>query len=326
MDERILKQAQERAHARATSRQQDLDERAALPKPKTVADIARERLSEKDLEKIAPSSGYPELDNIIRGFIPGHLYTLTGNENVGKTSLACNFAVRVARQNKKVLYVALEPDNMVVDYIASVRTNKRFQDVLPDELSFDDQNIHIYGKDAVPNLDALVKIIEMSERYDLVIIDHVGYFLSANSNWVQDQSNAIKRLAGLCKKQKTAIMMIAHLRKRNQSQKKTYVPTSDDIAGSGAFKQDSTEVMIVVRNLDNPDEGGLVYTGLGTLYVTKTKAGPNGQMQLIFTDQCANITSPAEMAAKEGYSLVGQNGIQHDTTTKPETEQEDFKW
>lgn len=328
-DEQLLLSAQERASKRTKDAMMRGEEVAAMPKPRTVAEVSRERLQERDLEKIAPSTGYPELDVIIRGFIPGHLYTLTGNENVGKTSLACNFAVRVAKQGKKVLYFALEPDNMVVEYIASVRTDKKFTDVTTDDIQFDDGNIHIYGKNAVPNIDALVKLVEHNERYDLIIIDHIGYFLATNNSWVQDQSSAIKKLAGLCKAKQTAIMMIAHLRKRTAQQKKSYTPTSDDISGSGAFKQDSTEVLIVVRELLNPDDGGLEYSMFGTLYVTKTKAGPNGSMQLIFAEQKANITSPGEVGTKDGWNYIGQKTVQRDTKEEVVTEEqadEEFKW
>lgn len=294
MDETLLKKATERAN-------QDVAEskrRKALPKPRTIGEVSAERRAEKDLEAIAPKTGYPDLDQIIRGFIPGHLYTLTGNENVGKTSLACNFAVRVAKQGKTILYFALEPENMVVDYIASVRTDKKFEDVTQEDTEFDDGNIHVYGKEQVSKIEDVVEIVNTLDRYDLIIIDHVGYFVSGREQWIQEQSNAIKRLAGLAKAKRCAIVMIAHMRKRPMGTKKNYVPNSDDIAGSGAFKQDSTEVMIVTRKLVNPESDGMEFSNEGTLYVTKTKAGPNGQITLQFQDRKANIVSLGEAIDK----------------------------
>lgn len=304
MDDFRLKRAQLRVSQDAAVVHEVQAKRDKLPKPRTITEVSAERRSEKELEKDAPTTGYPELDNIIRGFIPGHLYTLTGSTNVGKTSLACNFAVRISKQGKKVLYFALEPENMVVDYIASVRFNKRFEDLLPEEVEYDDGNIHIYGKEEVQTIDDVVKIIESLDRYDLVIIDHIGYFVSNNANWVQDQSNAIKRLVGIAKAKRCAIMLIAHLRKRQQNTKKSYVPTSDDISGSGAFQQDSTEVMIVVRQVKDPEGGGLEFTPDGILYVTKTKAGPNGSMHLIFSERKANINSDQELMRLTGYEKV----------------------
>lgn len=308
MDDYLIKKSQERANATFKERRF----LRTLPKPRSVGEVALERMSEKELELEAPGTGYPDLDAIIKGFIPGHLYTLTGNENVGKTSIACNFAVRVAKQGKKILYFALEPENTVVDYIASVRENKRFDELSSEDLMVDDGNIHIFGKEEVRTLQDLVTIVEHStERYDLIIIDHIGYFITGQNNFVQEQSGAIKKLAGLAKSKKIAVMMIAHLRKRMQGQKKSYVPTSDDISGSGAFKQDSTEVMIVVRELMDAEADGMQYSDRGFLYVTKTKAGPNGSIMIQFSEQKANIISLGEVIAKRNEKLeVGTDKLE----------------
>ena len=271
-------------------------DKKSLPKPRTISEVSAERIKERTQEAMAPSTGYPELNGIIRGFIPGHLYTLTGDTNVGKTTLACNFAVRIARQSHKVLYFALEPENTVVDYIASVRQNKRFDELTNEDIKVDDGMIHIYGKEEVGTLDDMVNIIDMTdEKYDLIIIDHVGYFLSGGKNWLQEQSNAIKKLAGLSKRRKVAVMIIAHLRKKNSNQKKDYQPTSDDIAGSAAFKQDSTEVIIVTRDLADPENSTMEYGTTGYINVTKTKCGPNGRVRINFQDKKANIFSDGEL-------------------------------
>lgn len=310
MDDYLIKRATTRAHQDVVNINKETQFRKDLPKPRTITQVSEERRIEKELELIAPKTGYPDLDKIVRGFVPGHLYTLTGNENVGKTSLACNFAVRVAKQGKKVLYFALEPENMVVDYIASVRFDKRFEDLTQEETEFDDGNIHIFGKEEISTINDLVEIVEHTDRYDLLIIDHIGYFVTGeNTNWVQEQSNAIKRLIGLAKNKKTAIMIIAHLRKPASGSKKTYIPSSNDISGSAAFKQDSTEVMIVTRNLVDPDSGGMEYSKDGTLFVTKTKAGPNGLVQLTFSERKANIVSWGETLEKQRKKITEEGYV-----------------
>jgi replicative DNA helicase len=270
------------------------------PKFHTITEISAERKTEKDLEAIAPKTGYPELDYLIKGFVPCHLYTLTGETNVGKTSLACNFADRVRKQGKRVLYFALEPENTVVDYLASVRLDKRFDELTQEDTEYDDGMIHVYGKADVSKVEDLVKIIKESEiKYDLIIIDHIGYFIRSLSGTIQEQSNVIKTLAGLAKEKKTAIMIIAHLRKRMSNQKTDYIPTPDDISGSGSFKQDSTEVMIVVRQMAGEEGKTFQYLKDGNLYVVKTKCGPNGVVPIIFSERKANIITSGEMLKRE---------------------------
>lgn len=266
--------------------------------PRSVFEVASQRIEEKELEKKAPTTGYPELDKIIRGFIPGHLYTMTGDTNVGKSSLGANFTVRVAQQKHHVLYYALEPENTIVDYIASVRCDKRFDELTNKDISFDDSYIHIYGKQEISTLqDLLVSIRESSVPYGLAIIDHIGYFTRrSDGGFLQEQSNTIKELAGLAKEKQMAIMIIAHLRKRGMGKKRDVTPTSDDISGSAAFKQDSTEVMIVVRPLDDLNSEGNQLAKIGKMHVTKTKVGPNGDFPLIFSPSSANVVTPGLVA------------------------------
>lgn len=280
--------------------------RKQMPPPRTISQVSSERTKEKMLEAISPSTGAAGLDKIIKGFIPGHLYTMTGDENVGKTSLACNFAVNVAKQKKRVLYFALEPENTVVDYIASVRFNKEFDDLGPEEISYDDGYIHIYGKNEVRTIDQLVEIIDALERYDLIIIDHIGYFVTDLRSNIQEQSNIIKKLAGLSKAKKCAIMMIAHLRKRDKGTKKKRTIMSDDIAGSAAFKQDSTEVLIVTRDFKDEEGDSMEYADTGILTVAKTKCGPNGKVLVTFQDRKAKINIEGDTFIESRSQLEGR--------------------
>jgi replicative DNA helicase len=277
-----------------------------LPIPKSISEVSIERTKERMLESMAPSTGSPALDRFIKGFVPGHLYTMTGDENVGKTSLACNFAINVAVQGKKVLYFALEPENTVVDYLASVRFDKYFDDLLPEELSFDDEKIHVYGKQDVRTVDELVAIIESLTRYDLIIIDHIGYFVTDLRGNIQEQSNIIKKLAGLAKAKRCAIMMIAHLRKRDKTTKKKRTIMSDDIAGSAAFKQDSTEVLIMTRDYEDNDSDDLVYQNTGYLHVAKTKCGPNGKIRVEFQTKKAKIYMEGDSWIDTSMNLEGR--------------------
>ena len=98
----------------------------------------------------------------------------------------------------------------------------------------------------------------------------------------------------IAKEKRIAILLIAHLRKVSKERKKDFVPVADDIAGSAAFKQDSTEVMIIVRDLDPIDNIKLL--NRGTLSVVKTKAGQNGRIPLLFSSFSAYVATPGLVA------------------------------
>src|SRR5690606_12418260 len=94
--------------------------------PRKIQNLSKEVLEQRELEKISPSTGFKELDECIGGFLPKHLYTLSGPTSGRQTSLACNFAYAFRTQGRRVLYRAWGPDINVVSILASVRLNKGF--------------------------------------------------------------------------------------------------------------------------------------------------------------------------------------------------------
>lgn len=262
-------------------------------KPMTLADVKKKRLIDRAFEKDAPSTGFPSLDAIIKGFVANHVYTMTGDTNVGKTQACCNFAYNVAKQGKRVLYFSLEPDISVIEYLASIWAKKRYEDTTEDDLTPPkDIAIDIYTKEHVNSLENMVNIVENSERYDLIIIDHFGYFTSTGRNKTQVESNAMKIMASFSKRNKTCVLIVVHPRKTPAGKKQRNL-SIQDISGSAAFSQDATDVMIIVRRKEkkNEDENpfNVKYSNKGYIVVHKTKAGGNGAVAINFVDGSALI-------------------------------------
>ena len=282
--------------------------------PYEVDELVEQRWKDKELEKIAPKTGWPDLDKHIAGFVPGHVITLTGDTNVGKSTMGANFAEALRRQQKKTLYIALEPDSVIIDYLASVRLRKPFSELIKEDLYVKDKYVKIFLQQDIKTPTDLVRNLRgMSEHFDLIIIDHIGYFVHGERNWIQEQSNVIKELAFLSKEFRTCVMMIAHLRKPAvQRKSQDWVPTQNDIMGSGAFKQDSQEVLIAYRPVVE-DTMGTQYSEEGKLLITKTKhEGGNGIVTLHFTQGMAKIWSEKEIEGSEEGSLFMKNRQKND--------------
>jgi len=268
-------------------------------KVRSISQLKEAVLEQRELEKKAASTGFTDLDKCIGGFLPRHLYTLTGHTNTGKTTLACNFADNVRKQGKKVLYIALEPDINIVLSLASVRLNKAYKDLTESDIGYDDGLIEILLQEDVKNLKELVQIIsEQSLKYNLIIVDHIGYFLSGE-NVIQAQADALKILAKITKDYKTAVLIIAHPRK---------IPTHklifmEDIGGSASFMQDSTEVIILHRFLKEPNnELNREYDFKATITVPKTKkANGYSYCEVYFQSQKAKILSSNEVYKDKIY-------------------------
>lgn len=259
-------------------------------KPKAIHDWIPQRLEEWELEKQASKTGYSELDALIKGFIPKRLYTLTGKTNAGKTTLACNLAYRVAIQNKKVLYLALEPDTAILDILATIATHKTYPELVASDLSSVPKNIDVTGSE-IKTFDQLKATLNESTKYDLVIVDHIGYFIRnvGEQNLVQQQSQLIQSLARLTKEAGNSILLIAHLNKEGS---KKEVPSIYDIGGTASFSQDSQEVLIFNRGADPFDK--FKQSNDAILIVGKTKSGRNGSVQMNFKDNSGLITTPFE--------------------------------
>jgi len=252
---------------------------------KKTMQIGIERIEERKLEKTAPTTGYPSLDEKIKGWIPGHLYTFTGETNAGKTAAACNFAYRVAQQGKLSTYFALEPDVGVIEYLAGIHHRKRWDMLTDEDLKIDIQGMTIFTKEDNMNLKKLVKTIEDMPRQDLIIVDHIGYFTDDPTDKrgkTDKESDAIKRIVSAAKAKNTAIMIIAHPRKNTESKKKNAPLSINDIAGSAAFKQDSTDVLIFHMEKDETDIYNLTYTQNGVILIHKAKTGKPGAVQVHF--------------------------------------------
>ena len=294
LDERLIEKKLKIAIEKA---ERERRARIITSKARSLQDMVTARIEDRKLEAEAPGTGLPELDKIIKGFVPKHYYTMTGDTNVGKTALALNFAYNLASAGKKVMYYALEPENTVVDYLASIRLKKPFDKVADSDLLWDCPNLSFAIKDdGIATLPALLKKIHDSERFDLVIIDHVGYFVRGGANsFVQEQSNLIKDIVQEAKRKKCAILGIAHIKKPSKVANTEERVISDvDIAGSNAFRTDSTEVLIATRGKNSDGS----WANTGNIMVTKTKCSTKGggTVPIFFAPGGAKISdSPYEV-------------------------------
>lgn len=258
--------------------------------PQSIASIAQQRIKDKELEKDPPLTGFYELDRLIKGFIQGKLYCLSGITNAGKTSMASNFAVNVANQDRKVLYFALEPDVDIVDNLASAQTGKRYDALTEEDLMSISRNIEIYTKDQVPSVDKMIEVINTLPRYDLVIVDHIGYFVKGDKDVLQEQDNVTKKLVSLAKRKKMAVLFIMHMRKKSGGFKRKddaeKMPTMDELKGSSSFSQDSTDVLFVTRAVGS---NGFTQENEGKIIVAKTKRGKSGIVPIYFHEDSAKI-------------------------------------
>lgn len=279
----------------------------------STKEVGMERIEDRKLEKLAPKTGYPELDQLVKGFLNKHFWTITGETNVGKTAFAANLAENVRRQGRKVLYVALEPENKIVDYLASARLNKKFDNLTDDDLQYDDDNIKIVRLSETATCNDLIQLLnEESVKYEVIFIDHIGYFSKASSEkqYLAEQADTLRSLVTASKELQTCIVAVAHPRKPGQSQRNR-VLSMYDIAGSAAFAQDSTEVIVLYRPpLDPEDPKCVELSNQGIVLVQKSKAGKNGAIPINFIADSGKITGVGGFDYEPEFKKIPDNQVQ----------------
>lgn len=274
------------------------EKKSKIASPRKISSLNEKWLEMKSEEKKAPSTGFPCLDLIINGFIPRHLYTLTAETNSGKTQLAVNFAVALAEQKKKVAFIALEPDINIITGIKACIANTSYNEA-PIDITTD--YIDIFLQEDIPDFETLQETMNsLASEYALIIVDHIGYFASGE-DITASQSHLLKKLAILSKTARSAFLIIAHPKKRN----KKGAITMNDISGSAAFKQDSTEVLILNREKLNPEDPyDERMSNLAYLVVAKKKVTNNSKdtyVKLEFSDETVKIK---DILAEDNSELV----------------------
>ena len=261
-------------------------------------DLVKDLVYLKQLEALAPSTGYKGLDQEMTGFLPGNVYVLSGETNAGKTQVAINFAYNIAKQDKGVLYIALEPQERILNYLCSIDKNLPFADVTQEAIG---EMSPIVDKidyiKSCSSLDELRGVLEGASGYSMIIIDHIGYFVSGGAgDALGKQQDLMKRLPKLAREKECAVMAIAHVRKKGAggSKKRGRILDGFDISGSGSFIQDATDVLIIRREFefDELDSEDNRFKPEGGIVVNKTKSpqeGATGYAHLYFTPESALI-------------------------------------
>jgi len=195
------------------------------------------------------STGYRKLDKIIGGLAKEELIVIGGGTGQGKSLFSQAIALNVALSGKRVLMFVLEmpPRDNTIRFM-SMRKSENIEinnDSLA-ELPID----YFYG-DKV-NLKLLDKVVEkaVENGTELVIIDHLHFFARAVDNQSAEIGNITREIKMIARRHKVPIILISHIRKMNNIMAD---PQLDDLRDSSFIAQDSDLVIMIWRNMENPN-------------------------------------------------------------------------
>ena len=265
-----------------------------------------ERLDELSmLDQAFPgqSTGLKDLDSKINGLNKSDLMILAARPGMGKTSLALNIALNVAKKSHKTVAVfSLEMSKEQLGM--RLLSNESFVDnekLLTGKLTEEEWMKISIASSALSQTDIRVDdnpsitVAEMNakcrrlDNLGLVVIDYLQLMTSAGGdkksgenrvNVVSDISRALKIMA---KELNVPVICLSQLSRSSEKRGENKRPMLSDLRESGSIEQDADEVLFIHRegyyNEDSPDKN------VAELIVAKNRHGEVGTVKVQWLPQ-----------------------------------------
>lgn len=220
-------------------------------------------------------TGIPKLDYSIGGLRDGQLIILAARPSVGKSALAAQIAVSVAKQGVKALFVSLEMSSIeTAARCVAHETGFSMTAMLGGELTKDQSQhvaglaeayksipLHVEDKSSV-TLQKLVRMIRqhaMKERLGLVVVDYVGLIAGRDGQSEREIiEQASKQLKQVAREEKTPILLLSQLNRESEKEQAIKMPTLSQLRNSGSLEQDADVVLLLHRESRSSPKATLI--------------------------------------------------------------------
>lgn len=273
------------------------------------------RLNEEKGSSI--KTGYDNLDTVLQGGLhKSDLIIIAARPGMGKTALALNLGLNVAKKNLKVLMFTLEMANdqlfvRLLSSVSKVTLNNiiekiylnRPEDGLKINKAIDElQKLPIYIADTASATISEIK--QMSRKQakrdglDLIIIDYLQLITSTGKpNQIREQEVAeiSRSLKILAKELQIPIVALAQL-SRSVEHRSDPRPTLADIRESGSIEQDADVVMFLYRGnyYKNISHNEKADSEMMELLIKKHRHGKQGTVYLKYDLSTQTFYTPTE--------------------------------
>ncbi len=244
-------------------------------------------------------TGFYNLDNMICGLHGGELSILGARPAVGKTTLALQIALNIAKRGKNVVFISLEMSDVqlifkIISQISGVKLYDMRRGQLQDEhwkkigeASTQIQNLPlkiISSTNSLPEIVNIIRRMKNQGKLDFVVIDYLQ-LIRNNSKYnsrEQEVADISRTLKLLTLELNIPIMALCQLN-RASLQNKGKEPTLADLRESGSIEQDADNVFLLYK-LEKEGDVESYYDDI-CLKVAKQRAGETGEVILRFFKQ-----------------------------------------
>ena len=213
--------------------------------------------------------GVKILDEYLGWILPSELVVIGAETWVGKSELAYTMALKNASNGKRVLLFELEWDineialrhtqklinetsnNPISTISYRFNTNKNIYKIENEVIScMDDKiknNLFIFNKLSIPSIWFIKELVEkIKDDIDIIIIDHLHYIYLDKDDELRQIGEIMRTLKTVTDIIKKPIVLISHLRKKDNKTKERN-PEVSDLYGSSNIGKEATTVLLLSK-------------------------------------------------------------------------------
>lgn len=209
-------------------------------------------------------TGWPSVDRIIGGLIPGNLIIVAARPGKGKSALAANLLVNVARQGERTVLVSLEMTAAEIGMRLICRQAELNWESLRDGKVSDAATKMVEAAGALGELPMTVidqprvtvgylRSVVQAQKPAVLIVDYLQLMSGPTRNSREQEVAAISRgLKLLAKEEHVCVVALAQLNRQVEMRGEGMSPQLSDLRDSGALEQDGDIVVFLVPRNGTP--------------------------------------------------------------------------
>jgi replicative DNA helicase len=250
--------------------------------------------------KVVPT-GYPKLDRVIRGLIPGGLTLLGASTSQGKSVMALEIAKKAAMADQSVLFLSLEmSEQELAMRMISSESKVPLYSILNGRIPDKKWNQIIEACNRIDNLEfwveyragtdllyteSVARSLQAASGLDLVVVDYLQLMDGQGINEyerVSRVSTGLKKVAG---RLGIPVLAVSQLSRAPES-RPDKTPRLSDLRSSGQLEQDADQVLLLhsPESEEDGEEPDL------KVIVAKNRNGPLGEVEFQFQRSTTSIS------------------------------------
>jgi len=244
-------------------------------------------------------TGWNDFDNLLSGLRPNELSVLTGETASGKTTWAANLSYKLVKKGYPVLIASFEMKPLtILKKMVQMEVGCPFFDLREAEVKAALKDISerplyfidVYGELGMSELRNAIYYAKRKHGIEVVVLDHLHYFLKYNSNEERQAiDQALRDMKKWSMELEIHILLIVHPTKLAYDSEVVHL---NDLKGSSGLKQIPDNVFSIWRFRGENKKGGAWIDNQVVLHILKCRddSGDEGKVPMTFNKKAQSYS------------------------------------